>query len=891
MLPRPLASSARIVAACLAVAIVAAPSAPLRSATQQTRVATLANGMRVVIVADRTAPAVQTSVWYRYGAADELPGKSGIAHALAHMMFRGTRALSGSGLDDVFTRLGAQETATTNNDTTRFTLLVPARDLALALYVEADRMQHLPLDDATWRDERQTIARENDSVLAQPLTRLYDRVCHAAARTPVCALAPLGDARDLAATTPADLRDIYQQYYVPNNATLTIVGDVDVDEAFRTATVAFGAIPHVDLPERRTTTPFFANDAHVEVPGDFPYEIVDLAYPAPGSHDRDARAFNAIDAIINNPRSDFHKGLVRSGYTLGYSTQYDRNAKSGLLHVFMIVAPGHASAQIRNAFTDILATTIERGFPSELVAAATRSAERDALYAHDSMTQLGDRIGYAVAVDNAAPASVDASPVVSSADLTRVARAYLRSPAVTGLLAPAPGAAGTNIAPPITTVTDDFARRAPRGPIVEARWVRAALAPSTQVVSRVHPVAFVLANGLRVVVASIHDNPTVYVAGSVATSPRFDPFGKTGLGAIVAQLLRRGSAHYDFDAQRKAADDLGASLELGVNFSARGRARDLGALLDVVADDLEHPTVPAADLERVRTDTFEAIRQRDGDVDYRASHEFLGALLRPDDATLREPTHASIAAIGATDVHTYEAAFVRPDLTTIAIVGDVDPAAVRATIEARFSAWHVASAKPDASDVSLPITHAFARYIVADRRSVDAHFGQAAMARGARDYDDLAVLCEVLGGDGAFDTRLMTQLRTERHLALRASSALVSDRNRGWLDFHLTFLPAHHGEVVDALRHELARLQRDPVGPFELERARSKIVGRTLLAEQSTQVIAERVQRIALDGLPLDDDATLAARYAAIDGARVLRAANRYLNPGALIEVDEGPRP
>jgi len=93
------------------------------------------------------------------------------------------------------------------------------------------------------------------------------------------------------------------------------------------------------------------------------------------------------------------------------------------------------------------------------------------------------------------------------------------------------------------------------------------------------------------------------------------------------------------------------------------------------------------------------------------------------------------------------------------------------------------------------------------------------------------------------------------------------------------------------VRRELLRLQRDPVGPFELERARSKIVDRTLLAEQSTQVIAERVQRIARDGLPLDDDATLAARCAAIDGARLLRAANRYLNPDALIEVDEGPRP
>ena len=891
---RSLALFARAVAACMAFVLVAVPIGRLQAATDAARgphVTMLPNGMRIVTVVDRAAPAVQTSLWYRFGASDETAGKTGLAHALAHMMFRGTAALSGSGLDDIFTRLGAQENATTTNDATRFSFLVPAKDLDLTLYVEADRMQHLPLDDATWQSERAAIVAENDATLSQPLTRLYDRVCHAAGPARVCALAPLGDRGDLERITTADLRTAYQTYYAPNNATLAIVGDIDEDAALATARLAFEGIARRDVPKRRMGVPFFASGAKVDLPGDFPYEIVDLAYPAAGSSDRDSGALGIIDAVINNPRSDFYKGLIRSGYTLGYSTQYDRNTDGGLYHVFIVVSPGHSSAQARNAFVDILASTIDVGFPADLVAAARRNTDRDALFARDSMAGIADRIGYTIAVDGATPSRDDRVAQITATDLVRVARKFLQTPAVTGLLTPAPGAAAIAPAPPATSVSDDFTRRTPSGPIVEARWVRAAIAPAAPIVSRAQPTSFVLPNGLRIVVATVRGNPTVYVTGAVETSPRLDPPGKTGLGAVVAELVARGSARYNSDAARKVADDLGASLDLGTSFSARGRATDLGALLDVVADDLAHPAFTQASLASVRARTLLAIRERDGDVDYRANREFATELFGVGDASLREPTHATIASIGLADVSAYARANVRPDLTTISIVGDVDFESVRAIVTARFGQWQRNGSRPAIASEPLRPAHAATHYIVADRRSIAVHLGLPAVARSHADYDDLAVLSELLGGDGGYDTRLVHHLHTERSLVFDATSMLVADRDRGWLDIRLTTTPANARDAVAGVRRELERLLRDPVGPFELERARSKIVARTLLAEQATATIAARVGQIARDGLPLDDDATLGARYAAIDGARLLRAANRYLHPDNLIEIDEGPRP
>lgn len=854
----------------------------------------LANGLRVAIVEDHAAPIVQTGIWYHFGAADERPGKTGLAHALAHMMYRGTPSLSGSGLDDVFTRLGAQETATTGNDFTAYRFVVPANALEVTLRVEADRMQHLFLDETAWRGERAALLAERDAILDQPLTRLYDSVCKLATSARVCALAALGERSDLAAASAGDLRAYYQEYYAPNDATLVIAGDVRSDDALGLVNAIFGAIPRLAQSQRDSVAPLYAVDQKTEIAGDFPYEVVDLAYAAPGSADPDAAAFRVVNSIINNPRSDFHKALIRSGYTLGYSTQLDQNAHAGLYHVFLIVAPGHTSGQIRNAFVDVLASAETGGFSAELVAAAKTSAARADTFARDSVAELGDRAAYALAVDNVLDPARETARIgaTTNAELTLLYRHYLRAPAVTGLLAPNAARTGVALAPPTTVVTDDFSRRAPNGPLVEARYIRNALpSGAARIAPRAIPTAFSLRNGLRVLVSEIHANPTVYLNGAVETSPRFDPAGKTGLGALVASLLADGSARYDFDAQRKIVDDTGATLQLGTAFSGRGRAQDLDALLDIVADSLQHPSFANEAIERVRKQTLAAVLQRDGDPEYRANREFDSLLDRRDDATLREPTRATILAIRRDDIRAYAAHFLRPDLTTLSIAGDVDPATVRAKLEARFGSWAATGARPQLRSAAYPATTAARRYIVTDRRLVDAHLGEATVARNAPDYDALAVISEVLGGDSGYDTRLMQQLHVERPVVTSIATVLDADRYRGSLAVRFEAPARNVRSAVAGVRHEFQRLQRDPIGPFELDRARSKIVARTLLAEQSTQTIAARVQRVATDGLPPNTDATLGARFAAIDGARVVRAAKRYLHPDALVEVYEGPRP
>ena len=851
----------------------------------------LANGLRVVIVEDHAVPVVETAMWYGFGSLRERPGKTGLAHALAHMMYRGTPSLSGSGLDDVFTQLGAQEIATTANDFTEYHFVLPADKLDLALRVEADRMQHLVLDDSAWKAEQKQVIAEDDEDLATPLAKLYDAACRAASPTPLCSLSPLGNRSDIANATSEDIRSYYQDYYAPNNATLVIAGDVDTADAMKLARDAFGSVPANSPPPFNDIPLFFNRDKEVEVAGDFPDEVVDLVFPAPGSGEPDSAAFSILDSVINNPRSTFYRGLVDSGYTLGYSTQLDQNVHGGLLHVFLVVAPSHTSAQARDAFVDILGTAQKNGFASDLIAAAKTSASLQALYARDSIAGLANRVGYALAVAGFPSPSTtdDRIASVTDGDVALQARKYLDTPAVTALLTPS-GRTGGASGPPKASVTDDFSHRAPRGPIVEARWVTNALATTSLAKTRATPTQFTLANGLRVLYVPVHSNATVFVQGAVDTMPRFDPVGKEGMGAMASSLLAFGGKKYDFGALHKTIDELGASVDLGLQFDAHARAKDLDAILDILADDLERPTFATTDVERVRAETLAAIRARDNDPDYRANHEFDKLMFSSFDPTLREPETSTIDAIGAADLHRYARAYLRPDTTTVTIVGDIDPATIQAQVRAAFGGWQVVGTRPDTRPDPIPQTHAARRDVPLNAPVTRVHMGERSVAHTSPDFYALDLINVILGADGAYDSRLMDQLAVKDRLVFDIASSLQTDRYRGTFDFHYVAKPARAGAAGESLRAEIARMQRDPVGPFELMRAKSKVVARSRVAEESTETIAERVQTIGIDGLPLDFEATLPEKYGVVDGATILRIATQYLHPNALIEVDEGPR-
>jgi len=858
----------------------------------QTR--TLPDGLRVVVIEDHAAPVAHVQMWYRFGALDETPGKTGLAHALEHMMFRGTADVSSAAIDDMTARLGAEVNAETENEVTHYHFVVPADRVATIVRFEADRMRNLKLDPADWNLERGAVLEEYAQKHSNPASSFLYAVQQMVLPGSRLGGTSLGEKDDIEHASVDDLRAYYDRWYRPNDATLVVAGDVVPSAIFAEAERDFAGIPAAPLPPRREYALHPASGVEWTDRAAFPYTLIDEAYAAPGNakpfeHDQ-VRNDVALDAMFSE-RGRFRTALVDSGLALACEPIRLEDRRASAIHVFIVVAPGHSARDVRSAYEKTMAQVLAGGIDPELFAAAKRRELAGLTYARDSVVGIGNAIGAnMVFPGDTDPSQFDALyGEITLDEANAVARRVYAKPSVAATLVPD---AGARFVPPegiSSSVTDDFGSRSADGPLVEPAWLRDALAKPLALRSAVDPAVTTLPNGLRLLVQRVATNPTVFVRGVVRTSPSFDAPGKEGTGEVLAGLLRWGGARYDADAQRKIADDLTATFSFGTSFGAHGRASDTRELLDVLADDLRSPRLPADKFALVRTQLAGFAGRRALQAGFQAERLFDAALYPAGDPALRVAGARSIENVTLDDVRAYHARYVRPDLTTLVVVGDVDPGAVRREVEAAFGGWRASGPAPDPHLPPIPVPAPQMRHVETNTEDVAVQLGTPALARTSPDYDALTLANAIFGGAGSLESRLFREVRERRGLVYTASSTLTADRDRGTFTIGFRAVPAKVDLAEAIVREELARMQEEDVAPEELEHAKTRVVAQQLIAEQATSAIAGDLLSIGTNDLPPTYFATLAQRYAGITAADVRRVAKTYFHPDNLVEVRVGP--
>jgi zinc protease len=851
---------------------------------------TLSNGLKVVVVEDKAAPVVQTSVWYGFGSLDETRGKTGLAHALEHMMFRGTPEISAGGLDDIVARLGAEMNGETTYDYTEFYFVMPSDKVDVALYTEADRMQHAALRAADWAVERNAVLNELDGDASSPFFNLLSRVRAAAFPGQPAGRTPIGERSDVAGATVADIARYYREWYAPNNATLVVAGDVAHETIFAKARHYFGAIPSKKLPPGTARNPVASKGKTVEAEFPFPFEILDLAYAIPGDKQAGEPEISTLATLLENQRSPFYRALVQSNIALAIEANADTQLRGGLLNVFIVLNPGHTSEEAQAVFQSTLDGILKNGISPDLVTAAKRLTIAERVYSADSVEGMGSLAGYTYGIVGEKIGAEDARlAALTGEDLLAAARTYLSTPTVVGHLRP-------NASPPKgssnksdAAATDDFSKRVPSGPIVEPAWVAKAIKAPTTARSPLSPVAFTLANGVRVIVQQKNDHPTFVIRGHIASSPAFAPPGREGIIRLASAVADYGSAKYPFALRRKLTDEMGAFLDTGQSFSAQGEMHDFDAIVDILADGVAHPSFadPWFGLERSQlANSLQSESSISGIMIDRAYDQLL---LASDDPSLHNPTPQTVASITQDDLAQYAKRYWRPDLTTIAVVGDITPERARTALEAAFGSWQSSGPKPDAHLMAMPPASKGHDYIGTAANQVYIRLGQPAVARSSADYDTFLVLNQILGGSGAFESRLWQELRQKRGLVYSVSSTLDANADRGDFRVELSASPQRVVEAVQFVRQELERLRNEPVSATELQEAKTRLVGDALLEEASSTGQAKQLLDIESNNLPLDYYRTLNERFARITAADVERVAKEYLKPGRLVEVYAGP--
>ncbi len=622
----------------------------------------LANGLKVVVVEDHAAPVVQTAIWYHFGSLDETPGKTGLAHALEHMMFRGSEHISAGGLDDIVARLGAQMNAETSYDATHFYFVMPADKLNVGLAIESDRLQHLLLQQSQWQIERGAVLNELEGDESSPFYSLLSAVRAAAYPGEPNGRTPIGKRADIERATAADIGTYYHEWYAPNNATLVVAGDVDHSTVFSSAKRYFGSIPSKTLPAHRETHPTPASrGAVVESSMPFPFEVLDLAYAVPGDTEPGEPAVSTLATLIPDQLSPFYQALVQSNVALAIEADSDTQLKGGLLNVFIVLNPGHTSAEAQTIFQSTLDHLLQSGFSDDLVTAAKRLTISERLYAADSISGIGDLAGYTYGIVGEKVNDEDTRlAALTSADLLATAKKYLSTPTVVGHLRSNASQPQGSSQKSDAAASDDFSKRVPNGPIVEPAEIREALRTPTTERSKLNPTQFTLPNGIRVIVQEKHDRPTFVLRGDIDSSPAFAPPGKEGIIRLASSVADYGSANYPFAQRRKAIDDLGAMVNSGQEFSARGLAKDFSTIVGIVADAQEHPTFADPWFSLERDQLANSLQSEDTISGVIVERAYLGLLASTGDPSLRHASSGSVSSITREDLASFAKIVLAP---------------------------------------------------------------------------------------------------------------------------------------------------------------------------------------------------------------------------------------
>jgi len=885
--------------AALGFANFLAPSAPVAQAAAAPANepgilrATLPNGLRVILVRNTLAPVVATSVNYLVGSNDTPDGFPGTAHALEHVMFRGSPGLTADQLAAIGSVMGGNFNANTRENLTQYLFTVPSEDIDVALRIEATRMQGLNADAKDWDQERGAIEQEVAQDLSSPNYVMFQKL-----REIVFAGTPyehdaLGTRPSFDKTTAADLKTFYDKWYAPNNAILVVAGDMDLQATLGKIRTLFGSIPRKTLGTHPAINPKpLESVGPITIPTDNPNGGTVLALRMPGLDSPDFPALEVLSDVLNNERGDLY-GLVPAGKALATGFSLDPLPKVGMAYASISYpADGDAKAA-ENELRTTLKKILQDGISPELVDAAKIGEERQAEFQKNSIDGLASIWSEAVAVYNMRSPDEDLERIrkVTVDDVNRVARRYLDiDHAVTAVLVPR--GAGRPVASNGFGGQESIALGEAQNTKLPD-WAESALNRLSVPSSGIHPTVTKLANGLTLIVQpeDVSDSVTVY--GHIKSRPEVNvPQGKEGMSQVMGELFDYGSETLDRIAFQKALDDIGASESAGTDFSVQTLTRDLDRGVQLLADNELHPGFPQSALDVIKGQVARVVAAQMKSPGYLMQRNLREALFPAGDPSLRDSTPETVRSLTREDIVDYFHKTYRPDLTTIVVVGRVTPQSARQVIEKYFGAWKADGAKPP---IDLPVAPNNSSKVVAvpdeSRVQDTVVLGQTIpINRSHPDYYALQLGNAVLGGS-FYSTRLSTDLRKNAGLVYSVGADMNAGRTRANYFVQFASDPQNVSKASAIVVQELKKMQDEPVTADELKRVKALMLRQIPLGESSIGRIAQGLAgRWDLD-LPLDEPTRAAQRYIALGPAEIQAAFKKWMRPDDLVRISQGPNP
>lgn len=852
----------------------------------------LKNGLKVIVVRNPIAPVVSTVINYHVGSNEAPKGFPGMAHAGEHMMFRGSPGLSAEQLADINAALGGMFNAETRQTVTQYYYTVPAEYLDVVLRIEAARMCGIDDNERRWHQEREALKQEVAGDLSIPEYIYYTRLLATLFKGTPYAHDALGTTASFDATSSTMLKKFHEAWYVPNNATLVIAGDVEPSAVLSRVAQYFDFIPARELPPRLKIVLEPFKPEIIRLTTGLPYSLATLTFRMPGYDSADYAAALVLADVLNSQRGELFN-LAAEGKILEAEFEFSPLFGAGMGSVAAAFTPGKNPENILGMMRGVLSQLNKEGIPSELIEAAKRHQIAGAEFKKNSIFETAMSWSEAVAVEGL-PSPRDmvaAVKAVTVDDVNRVFRRYV-DPANAVVAVLTPRSSGK----PVSTRSSQEKERLsfPRNrEVVLPPWASEAL--ERRVVPTANPgvVQKTLLNGITLVVQPTSVSSTVSLFGHVKHNPALQvPKGKEGIAEVLESLFKYGTERLDRQAFQKALDEIAADVSAGTDFSLGVLKEHFDSGAGLLAENLLHPAMPGDAFEIVVEQTARIAAANDQNPADLAHRTLMKSLLPKHDPALRRVTPKSVSSLTRDDVRAYHETIMRPDETIIVVIGDITPGEAETVISRYFGEWKAIGPKPDLLLPPIPHNRPNEVHVPSGSRVQDEVVlaGTMGLTRFDPDYYSLQLGNCVLGG-GFYATRLYRELREEKGLVYSVEVDMDVDQRRALYSVEYACDPGNVKKVETIVRRNIDRMRHQLVAASELNLAKAMLLREVTLAESSLESIAHGfIHRFELD-LPLDEHLLAARRYEALTAEDVKAAFTRWVHPDNWVRVAQGPSP
>jgi len=856
----------------------------------------LGNGLKVLLIPDRSIDTVTVNVTYLVGSRHEGYGETGMAHLLEHLMFRGTKRFPNIKGD--FLQHGARYNGSTSFDRTNYFETFPANEanLDFVLDVEADRMVHSFIAKKDLDAEMTVVRNEFEAGENSSFNVLRERVAASAYLWHNYGNAIIGARSDIENVPIERLQGFYRHYYQPDNAVLLISGKFDDVVALKLVQKRFGGIPKPARALRRTYTVEPTQDGERTVTlrraGDV--QLVSALYHVPPGAHPEYAAVDTLVALVNHvPSGRLHKALVETGLASSVFGTERQQREAGFAYFGASVRQGASLEAARDALLGVLEGIARNPVTEDEVQhARTRLVNEIELALADSRELTSVLSEFAGVGDwRLLFLHRDRLKQVSAADVQAVATRYLKPANRTlGMFIPtqSPGRAEIPPAPDVAALLKDYRGSGavaqgegfdPTPQNIEARIIRRTLPGGMKLA--------LLPKKTR--------GATVVSRLSLQWGDEQSKMNRNTACSIASAMLLRGTRKNTREQLRNQFDRLKASVGVGGEGGPIETVREnLPATLRLVAEVLRQPSFPRNEFEQLRSTALTSI---DGE---RSDPSALAALALARHLNAYPPEHwlytatldersARLKALALDEVSKCHADFYGASDSELAVVGDFDPEEITRLAAELFGDWK--SPRPYArialryTDVP-PIDRSIS---TPDKANAVLRAGMLLKLRDDDpEYPALLLGNYLLGGSS--DSRLARRIREKEGLSYSVGSFLSADSfdERGSFGVFAIYAPQNRARVEAATGEEIRRALAEGFDAAEVEAAKKGLLQARQLARSNDENLAARLASYLVLGRTFVWDMDLERRIAALTPREIVEAMRRHLDPARLSVVKAG---